>query len=161
MRRALNVLQACHAGSRPLPLRGEAPPKPSEIRYELITNDSIYTCIAAPHPEDIKLILTTLLSIPDVTSCLNTINSLKQTRGIALADILTALAEELQILDVSTATRVSWLEGLAEIEFRLAGGGAENVQTGGMVGVVRKGAELMGDRGVKTTNGVNGDVGMT
>ena len=147
MRRALNVLQACHAGSRPLPMRGVPPPKESDIVYETITNETIYTCIAAPHPSDIRMILTTLLSTPDVTSCLCTINALKQAKGIALADILTSLAEELTALDVSGATRVAWLQGLAEIEFRLAGGGGEAVQTGGMVGVVREGVELLGDRG--------------
>ncbi|KAJ9504304.1 Subunit of heteropentameric Replication factor C (RF-C) [Exophiala xenobiotica] len=148
MRRALNVLQACHAGSRPLPIRGEPPIKESDVKYELITNDTIYNCIAAPHPDDVRLIMTTMLSTPDVTSCLNAINALKSSRGLALADILTSLAEELQNLEVSTATRVTWLQGLAEIEYRLAGGGSESVQTGGMVGVVRTGCELMGEKGV-------------
>lgn len=149
MRRALNVLQACHAGSRPLPIKGQAPLKDSEIDFQLITNDTIYNCIAAPHPEDIRTIMTTLLSTPDITSCLNTINALKASRGLALADILTSLADQLQELEVSTATRVTWLEGLAEVEYRLSGGGSESVQTGGMVGVVRTGAELMGDKGMK------------
>lgn len=148
MRRALNVLQACHAGSRPLPMRGQPPMKEADIKYDLITNDTIYNCIAAPHPEDIRLIMTTMLSTPDVTSCLTTINALKSSRGLALADILTALAEELQTLEVSTATRVTWLEGLAEIEYRLSGGGSEGVQTGGMVGVVRSGCELVGAKGI-------------
>lgn len=148
MRRALNVLQACHAGSRPLPMRGQPPVKEPDVKYELITNDTIYNCIAAPHPDDIRLIMTTMLSTPDITSCLNTINALKSSRGLALADILTALAEELQTLEVSVATRVTWLQGLAEIEYRLAGGGSEGVQTGGMVGVVRTGCELMGEKGV-------------
>ncbi|KAK5194004.1 Subunit of heteropentameric Replication factor C (RF-C) [Exophiala xenobiotica] len=148
MRRALNVLQACHAGSRPLPIRGEPPIKESDVKYELITNDTIYNCIAAPHPDDVRLIMTTMLSTPDVTSCLNAINALKSSRGLALADILTSLADELQNLEVSTATRVTWLQGLAEIEYRLAGGGSESVQTGGMVGVVRTGCELMGEKGV-------------
>ncbi|KAK5382411.1 Subunit of heteropentameric Replication factor C (RF-C) [Exophiala xenobiotica] len=148
MRRALNVLQACHAGSRPLPIRGEPPIKESDVKYELITNDTIYNCIAAPHPDDVRLIMTTMLSTPDVTSCLNAINALKSSRGLALADILTSLADDLQNLEVSTATRVTWLQGLAEIEYRLAGGGSESVQTGGMVGVVRTGCELMGEKGV-------------
>lgn len=102
------------------------------------------------------MIMTTLLATSDVTSCLTTINTLKSTRGLALADILTALAEELNKLEVSAATRVTWLEGLAEIEFRLAGGGSEGVQTGGMVGVVRTGCELMGEKGVGEKMRING-----
>lgn len=78
-----------------------------------------------------------------MTSCLTMINTLKTSKGLALADILTALSDELQKLEVPAQTRVSWLEGLAEVEWRLAGGGGEVVQTGGLVGVVRGGCELM------------------
>ena len=92
--------------------------------------------------------MTTLLATSDVTSCLNTVNTLKSNKGLALADILAALGEQLQQLEVPAQTRVTWLEGLAEIEFRLAGGGSEAMQTGGLVGVVRNGCELMGDKGV-------------
>ena len=88
--------------------------------------------------------MSTLLSTTDVTSCLTMVNTLKISKGLALADILTALSDELQRLEVPAQTRVSWLEGLAEIEWRLAGGGGEVVQTGGLVGVVRGGCELMG-----------------
>ncbi|KAL9107456.1 MAG: hypothetical protein Q9227_007653 [Pyrenula ochraceoflavens] len=163
MRRALNVLQACYAGSKPLPMRDGATVKAPGMDddaatnginghaddddrndKELITNDTIYTCIAAPHPSDITHILTTCLSNPDTKSILHTINTLKSNRGLALADILTALAEELSQLDVRPETRVVWLEGLAEVEWRLSGGGSEKVQTGGMVGVVRRGAEMGG-----------------
>lgn len=42
---------------------------------------------------------------------------------------------------------ITWLDGLAEVEYRLSGGGGEVVQTGAVVGVVRNGVELMG--GVK------------
>jgi replication factor C subunit 3/5 len=129
-------------------MRDEPPPKEKDIKYELITNDTIYNCIAAPHPADIRLIMTTLMNTPNVTSCLSTINTLKASRGLALADILTALAEALQTLEVPPQTRVLWLEGLAEIEFRLAGGVSENVQTGGMVGILRQGVELLVDKGM-------------
>ncbi|KAJ5716671.1 hypothetical protein N7493_008582 [Penicillium malachiteum] len=146
MRRALNVLQACYASSKPLPLR-DAPDTPLP-EPETITNATIYDCIAAPHPSDIEEIMSTLLTTSDVTSCLNTINTLKSTKGLALADILAALADQLQKLEVPAQTRITWLEGLAEIEWRLSGGGSEAVQTGGLVGVMRSGCELMGDKGI-------------
>ncbi|KAF4547968.1 Replication factor C subunit 3-like protein [Elsinoe fawcettii] len=141
MRRALNVMQACHASSTPLRAHGEK--ANGNIQRELITKETIYDCIAAPHPADIQAIRDTLLSTPDVTSCLTTINSLKVNKGLALADILTALAEELTELEVPPQTRIAWLSGLAEIEHRLSGGGSENVQTGGLVGVMRSGCDLM------------------
>ncbi|EED24569.1 DNA replication factor C subunit Rfc3, putative [Talaromyces stipitatus ATCC 10500] len=147
MRRALNVLQACHASSIPLPMRNAPKDQPSP-EHELITDATIYNCIAAPHPSDIREIMTTLLSTSDVISCLNTINTLKTSKGLALADILSALGEQLQTLEVPAQTRISWLEGLAEVEWRLSGGGSEMVQTGGLVGVIRNGCELMGDKDV-------------
>lgn len=133
----------------PLHMKGQPIPSPSSIKRELITNITIYDCIAAPHPDDIQLILSTLLQNPDVTSCLHTINGLKATKGLALADILTALGEELAKLEVPPQTRVTWLEGLAEVEYRLSGGGGEVVQTGGLVGVIRNGVELMDHGGMR------------
>lgn len=61
-----------------------------------------------------------------------------------MADIIAAIADELVKLDVPAQTMVMWLDGLAEVEYRLAGGGSEMVQTGAVVGVVRQGVELMG-----------------
>ena len=115
----------------------------------MITNNTIYTCIAAPHPSDIQLIRDTLIQTPDVTSCLSTMNILKANKGLALADILTALGEELAKLVVPPQTRVAWLQGLAEIEYRLSGGGGEVIQTGGLVGVVRQGVDLMEHGGTR------------
>ena len=103
----------------------------------------MYNCIAAPPPDAIKEITSTLLGTADVTSCLNTVNALKTTRGLALADIITALAEELARLEVAPEVMIAWLDGLADIEHRVAAGGSELVQTGAVVGVVRGGVELM------------------
>jgi replication factor C subunit 3/5 len=144
MRRALNVLQACYASSAPLRLIGEKPFTNEE--RDTITETTIYDCIAAPHPADVKMIRDTLLKNTDITSCLQTIMQLKASKGLALADILTTVGDELRKLDVPLATRVTWLEGLSEIEYRLSGGGSELMQTGALVGVVRNGAELIGTR---------------
>ncbi|PSN71601.1 P-loop containing nucleoside triphosphate hydrolase protein [Corynespora cassiicola Philippines] len=143
MRRALNVLQACHASSTPLQASGKPAPDPSTIVRDKITQSTIYDCIAAPHPEDIQMILDTLLSTSDMTHCLKTISNIKALKGLALADILTALSEELIKNDVPPQTMVTWMAGLADIEYRLSGGGSEAIQTGAAAGVVRSGVELL------------------
>lgn len=143
MRRALNVLQACHASSTPLHVPGEKVKEAKDIQRDLITQETIYDCIAAPHPGDIRAITKTLLETKNVGSCMSTINTLKKTKGLALADILTAMCEELAEVDAPPQTRVAWMEGLADIEYRLSGGGSESIQTGGLVGVVRNGVGLM------------------
>lgn len=88
--------------------------------------------------------MNTLLKTPDVTTCLSTINTLKVANGLALADIITALSEQLSSMDVKPEVMIRWLDGLAEIEHRVAGGGNEAIQTGAVVGVIRDGCELMG-----------------
>ncbi|KAM0276613.1 hypothetical protein ACHAQH_006570 [Verticillium albo-atrum] len=143
MRRALNVLQACHASSTPLRAKGEAKLPDAQVVRDTITTETIYQCIAAPPPDAVQEILQALLSTSDVTSCLSTINSLKVARGLALADIITALSEEIYKLEVKPEVMISWLDGLADIEHRVAGGAGEAVQTGAVVGVVRNGVELM------------------
>ncbi|OCL13991.1 putative DNA replication factor C subunit Rfc3 [Glonium stellatum] len=146
MRRALNVLQACQASSTPLQPPGKPALDPKTIERDLIDQTTIYDCIAAPHPADIDQILRDLTSTSDITSCLRSINTIKATKGLALADILTALSEELVKKDVPAQTMVTWMEGLAEVEYRLSGGGSEAIQTGATVGVVRTGVELL-DKG--------------
>lgn len=163
MRRALNVLQACHASSKNrsslffffcsetnkasgTPLQPRDTPKIAEedIVRETITLETIYNCIAAPPPDAIQDILQTLLSTSDVTSCLSTVNTLKAARGLALADIITALAEEVAKLQVKPEVMITWLDALSQIEHRMSGGGSEAVQTGAVVGAIRNGVELMG-----------------
>lgn len=50
MRRALNVLQACHAA------------------YEIIGETEIYNCTGNPHPADIKTVVNSMLSDDFTTS---------------------------------------------------------------------------------------------
>lgn len=52
-------------------------------------------------------------------------------------------------LEVPPQTRVAWMQGLADVENRLSGGGSEVVQTGGLVGVVRGGCDLMEHGGTR------------
>jgi len=139
MRRSLNVLQACHASSTPLDDKGH--PDPSAEREE-ITETHIYDCIAAPHPEDIQIILKTLLS-SDITTSLRTIIDIKTKKGLALADLLSSLSDELGRLEVPKQTRILWMEGLAEVEWRVGSGGSEGIQTGALAGAVRKGVAVM------------------
>ena len=68
---------------------------------------------------------------------------MKIMKGLALADILTAISEELVSNDVPPQVMVTWMAGLADIEYRLSGGGSEAIQTGAAIGVVRTGVELL------------------
>lgn len=51
MRRALNVLQACHAA------------------YDIVGENEIYNCTGNPHPSDIETVVNSMLSDEFTTSC--------------------------------------------------------------------------------------------
>lgn len=115
-----------------------------DIVRETITTETIYNCIAAPPPDAIAKIVNTLLTTSDVTTCLSTINTLKVANGLALADIISAASEQLVTMEVKPEVMIRWLDGLAEIEYRMSSGANETIQTGAVVGVIRDGCELMG-----------------
>ncbi|KAK9239488.1 P-loop containing nucleoside triphosphate hydrolase protein [Lipomyces kononenkoae] len=129
MRRALNVLQACHVA------RDDA-----EAEGTPITVEDIYECVGNPRPADIRLIMDTIMSAEWGTA-LRTIRKMKKTNGLALADILPGLFEEIERIQVKPVTRTEWIMGLADIEYRLSSGGSENLQTSGMIGVIKSGLE--------------------
>lgn len=99
----------------PLHIKGTPKIAEKDVVRDTITETTIYECIASPHPRDINKILDTILKTPDVTSCLTLINSIKATQGLALADIITALGEELTQRNVPPEVMITWLDGLAEV----------------------------------------------
>jgi replication factor C subunit 3/5 len=126
MRRALNVLQACHA---------------SVDEGEEITDFTVYECVGNPHPDDIQRIMQTMMK-DDWQTTVHSINLIKQNKGLALADILSALVTEFLTLDLKPNARVALMDGLSEIEWRLSSGGNEKIQTSATVGVVKRAIEL-------------------
>ncbi|KAI0305871.1 P-loop containing nucleoside triphosphate hydrolase protein [Multifurca ochricompacta] len=91
MRRALNVLQACHAA------------------YERIAETEIYTCTGSPHPSDIEAIVNSMLT-EEFTTSHQMITALKTDRGLALQDLLTArvyLLDQLATTEYRLSTGVN------------------------------------------------------
>lgn len=128
MRRALNVLQACHTGL-------EFPGK------DTITLSQVYLCVGSPDPADIDTILTSVLN-DDWTTAHDTVSTLKRERGLALVDILEKLSTELMALNLKEKTKIALLSKLADIEYRLANGGSEKIQTSAAIGVIKESMEL-------------------
>lgn len=123
MRKALNVLQASHFRKR--------------SEGASITSLDIYECVGSPDPNDIETIGKSLLH-DDWPLCFDTISSLKLRKGYALADILTGVGQLFMDLEISSSTRKTALSGLAEVEYRLANGGSEKLQTSAMIGVAKQ-----------------------
>lgn len=126
MRKALNVLQACKA---------------STDDDNEITIDMIYESIGAPHPKDIETILDSILKDDWSTTTL-TLNKIKQSKGLALIDLLHGFIEILDNYELKVETRAEILRGLGEIEYAISKGGNEKIQSSASVGVIKRAMEL-------------------
>ncbi|KAG1767187.1 P-loop containing nucleoside triphosphate hydrolase protein [Suillus placidus] len=123
MRRALNVLQACHAA------------------YSSIGETEIYNCTGNPHPSDIETIVNSMLS-DEFTTSYQMISAMKTERGLALQDLISGTYEYVETIDFKPQARVYLLDFLATTEHRLSTGGSEKMQLSALLGAFKNAVEL-------------------
>ncbi|KAF9266893.1 P-loop containing nucleoside triphosphate hydrolase protein [Marasmius fiardii PR-910] len=123
MRRALNVLQACHAA------------------YDLTTETEVYNCTGNPHPSDIEKIVQYMLN-HDFTTAYQLISTMKIERGLALQDLLTGAYEYIETIELKPHARIYLLDHLATTEHRLSTGGNEKIQLSALLGAFKNAVEL-------------------
>ncbi|KAJ4475058.1 P-loop containing nucleoside triphosphate hydrolase protein [Lentinula aciculospora] len=123
MRRALNVLQACHAA------------------YDITTETEIYNCTGNPHPSDIEIIVKSMLS-DEFTTAHQLISTLKIERGLALQDLLSGVYEYIETVELKPHARIYLLDHLATTEYRLSTGGSEKIQMSALLGAFKNTVEL-------------------
>ncbi|KAN0088420.1 P-loop containing nucleoside triphosphate hydrolase protein [Tylopilus felleus] len=123
MRRALNVLQACHAA------------------YDTVGETEVYNCTGSPHPSDIETIVNSMLS-DEFTTSIQMITALKTERGLALQDLLAGAYEYVETIDFKPHARVNLLDFIATIEHRLSTGASEKIQLSALLGAFKNTVEL-------------------
>ncbi|THV02470.1 P-loop containing nucleoside triphosphate hydrolase protein [Dendrothele bispora CBS 962.96] len=123
MRRALNVLQACHAA------------------YDITSETEVYACTGNPHPSDIETIVNSMLS-DEFSTSYKLISTMKTERGLALQDLLAGAYEYAETLDLKPNARIYLLDNLATTEYRLSTGGSEKLQTTALLGIFKNAVEL-------------------
>jgi replication factor C subunit 3/5 len=123
MRRALNVLQACHAA------------------YDTTSETEIYSCTGNPHPSDIETIVNSMLG-DDFTTSYQKINALKTERGLALQDLITGAYEYVETLEFKPSARIYLLDHFATTEHRLSTGGDEKIQLSALLGAFKMAVEI-------------------
>lgn len=135
MRRALNVLQACHAA------------------YDIVDEAAVYTCTGNPQPADIQKVVQSMLSdefgtafnceLCRVGTELTTvITSLKAEKGLALQDLITGAYDFLETVKLPANARIYLLDHLGQTEQRLALGGSEKMQLTALLGAFKVAVEL-------------------
>lgn len=123
MRRVLNLLQS------------------TTMSGKVVDETSVYLTSGAPLPKDMETILDTLMNQPFATGY-KRIVELCTTNGYALADVLQDLTVMISALDLPNEVMARLLDGMSNVEHRLACGTDEKMQTASLVGVFVQTREL-------------------
>ncbi|OCF37316.1 replication factor C subunit 3/5 [Kwoniella heveanensis CBS 569] len=123
MRRALNVLQACHAA------------------YDVVDETAVYNCTGNPHPKDIERVVQSMMSDEFGTSY-SLITQLKIEKGLALQDLIAGAYDFLDTVELPKQSRIYLLDHLGSTEHRLSVGGSEKMQLTALLGAFKIAVEL-------------------
>lgn len=162
MRRALNVLQACHAA------------------YDRVDEAAVYNCTGSPFPADIEAIVKSMMSdefttayqckLPHKRAYIlqpltlvytlrlhlyfpSDASTMKVQKGMALADMVSGIYDFLMTLKLPPSSRVYLLDQLGQIEHRLSTGGSERIQLTALLGAVKMSVELAAAANKNNSNG--------
>lgn len=124
MRRVLNLLQS------------------TAMSNETVDETAVYLTSGSPLPNDMDDILRSLLNSSFAESSRH-ITTLCATKGYALADVLERLTVKLSGLALDAAPLAKLLDGMSQVEYRLAGGTDEKIQTAALVGVFVETRQLL------------------
>ena len=123
MRRVLNLLQSTSMSNN------------SALTNKEIDETTVYLTSGAPLPQDIDTILDLLLNAT-FEGAYTKITSMCTTKGYALADVLEELATKVVTLKgLESQPLGRLLDGMSNVEHRLAAGTDEKIQTASLVGV--------------------------
>jgi len=124
MRRVLNLLQS------------------TAMSHKVVDDTNVYLTSGAPLPKDVDTILDLLLNYTFQTAY-DKISTLCSTKGYALADVLQELALKLVNIELDAAPLGRLLDGMSNVELRLASGTDEKIQTASLVGVFVQTRQMM------------------
>jgi len=123
MRRVLNLLQSTSMSST------------------TVDEESVYLTSGAPLPSDMKIILDLLLNAT-FENAYTAIVILCTAKGYALADVLADLTVMIIALELPSSVMARLLDGMSNLEHRLAFGTDEKLQAASLVGVFTQTREL-------------------
>lgn len=124
MRRVLNLLQSTAMSS------------------DVVNERNVYLTSGAPLPRDVETALEWLLNL-DFRTAYNELVNMCSTKGYALADILTDLATAILGMELPPGVLAVLLDGMSDVEHRLAFGTDEKLQTASLVGVFVQARAIM------------------
>jgi len=124
MRRVLNLLQSTAMSS------------------EVVNEKNVYMTSGAPLPKDVDMTLEWLLNL-GFREAYEKLIEVCSTKGYALTDILTDIATQLLGMELPPGVLAVLLDGMSDVEHRLAFGTDEKLQAASLVGVFIKARHMM------------------
>lgn len=124
MRRVLNLLQSTAMSS------------------QIVDETSVYLTSGAPLPSDIDRVLNLLMNATFRKAVTET-TELCTTKGYALADVLQEITTKLTCIDMDSVPLAMILDGMSNVEHRLAFGTDEKLQIASLVGVFVKTRQMI------------------
>ena len=143
MRKALNILQATVLSSSKIGedevymCTGISSMRQLSWSIEYTLTSSHNSLKGTPLPKEIEQIVR-WLNIDKFAQCIDIIRQLQTLRGLALTDILEGIHAYIMRLHYPVEARISVIEGLADVEHRLAAGASDTLQLGALVGIFTK-----------------------
>lgn len=120
MRRVLNVLQAAAS---------------TVDKNALIDEDLIYAVTATPHPSELQRILDCLMNCTNFQTALSTIQKVQEENSLAMQDIVGAIFDRINALQIPAAMRIGLTKQLSDLEYRLTLGTNEALQLQSLIGL--------------------------
>lgn len=124
MRRVLNLLQSTSMSS------------------DVVDEKNVYMTSGAPLPRDVDMTLEWLLNL-EFREAYEKLVRICTTKGYALTDILTDLATAVMGLELPPGVLAVLLDGMSDVEHRLAFGTDEKLQAASLVGVFTEARSIM------------------
>ena len=115
MRKVLNVLES------------------GALAHNHITLQDVYDVTGRPSPADMEVIYGSLTS-NRFNEALGTVLELKQTKSLALEDVMSELHRAIMMTKFTDEMKIYLVSRMAEIEYRLAQGSSEKAQLASLVG---------------------------
>ncbi|PAV84663.1 hypothetical protein WR25_00755 [Diploscapter pachys] len=124
MRRVLNTMQS------------------TAMAFPSVDEQSVYKCVGQPTPAEMQTILKILLNDNFQTAC-KKLESEALAKGYSLSDIIAHLHDIIFQLELPSDALAQVVAGLADCEYRLAGGTSDRIQIAGLVAIFFKARSVM------------------
>jgi replication factor C subunit 3/5 len=103
------------------------------MSFGKVNEDAVYACTGNPSPSEIQKILDLMVNQP-FEKAYNEVLLIKNVKAFALSDIIREIHQHIFRLGISDDCKMFLLEKLADIEYNLALGASEKLQTSAMIG---------------------------